>query len=318
MTTVDERLRALDEGTAFTRRRPADLLHLRGDDARDLVQRIAASDLGPLGAATAMAVVFTEDKGRTVDVATAVEEDGLLLFAGPDRGEALAAWLDRWIIMEDARVEPASGRVVFDLFGRTASLRGAELAGVDLPAPGAVAGDRHRLVTTRLAAPPAHLLVDEARADEVRTALASTLTEVGEEDLVRWCAREGVFRPGPGLEAGCHPLELGLRALVSFTKGCYIGQEVVARLDTYDKVKRRLAVLATEGPAAVGVVLRHEGRKCGVVLEAGPAGGLEDGRAYAVAVVDKALEPGAALEVEGIGAGTLLRIPAPDASATNG
>lgn len=37
-----------------------------------------------------------------------------------------------------------------------------------------------------------------------------------------------------------NPLELGLKDCISFSKGCYIGQEVIARLDTYDKVRRQL------------------------------------------------------------------------------
>ena len=37
-----------------------------------------------------------------------------------------------------------------------------------------------------------------------------------------------------------NPLECGLKQYVSFTKGCYIGQEVIARLDTYDKISKHM------------------------------------------------------------------------------
>ncbi len=37
-----------------------------------------------------------------------------------------------------------------------------------------------------------------------------------------------------------NPLECGLEKYVSFTKGCYIGQEVIARLDTYDKISKHM------------------------------------------------------------------------------
>lgn len=37
-----------------------------------------------------------------------------------------------------------------------------------------------------------------------------------------------------------NPLELGLKDCIAFNKGCYVGQEVIARLDTYDKVSREL------------------------------------------------------------------------------
>ncbi len=43
-----------------------------------------------------------------------------------------------------------------------------------------------------------------------------------------------------------NPLEIGLGSDVSFTKGCYIGQEVIARLDTYDKVQRSLKGITSD------------------------------------------------------------------------
>ncbi len=45
-----------------------------------------------------------------------------------------------------------------------------------------------------------------------------------------------------------NPLECGLWNYVSFTKGCYIGQEVIARLDTYDKVQRHLMGIEISEP----------------------------------------------------------------------
>ena len=42
-----------------------------------------------------------------------------------------------------------------------------------------------------------------------------------------------------------NPYEVELISNVSFTKGCYIGQEVIARLDTYDKIQRQLIILSS-------------------------------------------------------------------------
>jgi folate-binding protein YgfZ len=76
--------------------------------------------------------------------------------------------------------------------------------------------------------------------------------------------------PWPPNEVGerRHPLECRLRSLISFTKGCYIGQEVIARLDAYRKVQMALTrfegmldpgesapvTLQTSGGAEAGVV----------------------------------------------------------------
>ena len=60
-----------------------------------------------------------------------------------------------------------------------------------------------------------------------------------------------------------NPHEAGLERHVSYTKGCYIGQEVIARLDAYDKVQRRLRGLRAldGGPLSAGSRLFAGGGK---------------------------------------------------------
>ena len=53
------------------------------------------------------------------------------------------------------------------------------------------------------------------------------------------------------IDANTNPLEARLDAIVSFTKGCYIGQEVVARLDSYKKLQRILHLVQFSSSAAV-------------------------------------------------------------------
>ena len=50
-------------------------------------------------------------------------------------------------------------------------------------------------------------------------------------------------------------------------KGCYIGQEIIARLDTYDKIKQHLVgiVFAGESPPAAGTALQSDGHNAGVI-----------------------------------------------------
>jgi folate-binding protein YgfZ len=63
-----------------------------------------------------------------------------------------------------------------------------------------------------------------------------------------------------------NPWEARLAPFISLTKGCYIGQEVVARLNTYEKVQRKLSVLALERAFQEGDVLyADDGSEAGVV-----------------------------------------------------
>ena len=58
--------------------------------------------------------------------------------------------------------------------------------------------------------------------------------------------------------------------MVSYTKGCYIGQEVIARLTTYDKVQKRLVRLSWPSGAGVsaGARLMLDGKQAGLVTSA--------------------------------------------------
>ena len=84
------------------------------------------------------------------------------------------------------------------------------------------------------------------------------------------------------------PQMLGLeeRGAVSFSKGCYLGQEVVARAQHRGNVKRRLTALDWSGAApAPGTSIQSEGREVGVVVEV--AGTTNAGQALAVLVHDR-------------------------------
>ena len=81
---------------------------------------------------------------------------------------------------------------------------------------------------------------------------------------------QGVPAFGSELSETYNPLEAGLQHMVNYTKGCYIGQEVIARLTTYDKVQKRLVRLVWPSDAEVdaGGKLMVDGRQAGVVTSA--------------------------------------------------
>ena len=60
-----------------------------------------------------------------------------------------------------------------------------------------------------------------------------------------------------------NPWEAGLEASISMHKGCYVGQEIVARLNSYDKVKRRLVALRLDRLRVPGDALMLDGQEQG-------------------------------------------------------
>jgi folate-binding protein YgfZ len=61
-----------------------------------------------------------------------------------------------------------------------------------------------------------------------------------------------------------NPLEAGLNSSISYDKGCYIGQEVVLRLNTYKKVQKHLmGIVVEEGSPDIATHLEVEGKDAG-------------------------------------------------------
>jgi aminomethyltransferase len=72
------------------------------------------------------------------------------------------------------------------------------------------------------------------------------------------------------------PLEANLWPAVDFHKGCYIGQEIIARMESRGKLARRLVGLRLAAPVAVGTAVRvaADGPAAGTVTSAGELPGL--------------------------------------------
>jgi len=93
--------------------------------------------------------------------------------------------------------------------------------------------------------------------------------EVGEDELERWRIEAGIPRWGREIDERILPAEAGLdETHISFTKGCYPGQEPIARQRHRGKVNRKLRVLDVEGEAAEGDELVLEGKTVGRITSA--------------------------------------------------
>jgi len=96
-----------------------------------------------------------------------------------------------------------------------------------------------------------------------------------------------------------NPLEAGLRSHISFNKICYIGQEVVARLDAYEKVQKHLVTFEWErihGAPIAGTALTVDGKNAGQLTSVGTR---EDEKGFALGYVRKAhVEPGTSVVAE--------------------
>ena len=199
-------------------------------------------------------------------------------------------------------------RGLLSLIGpRARAVAGAE----DLPeteydhAAGEIAGRAVRLIATDTGV---DVLCDADDTDAVRAALeAPGATPVSEDaaEIVR--VERGRPRYGFDLDDSTIPQEAGLNArAVSFTKGCYVGQETVARLFYRGKPNRHLRGLRLSEPAEVGAQLQLGDRVVGRLTSSVVSPALGP---IALALVRREAAVGETVDVEGGATAEVVELP---------
>ncbi|HEY3876104.1 MAG TPA: glycine cleavage T C-terminal barrel domain-containing protein, partial [Candidatus Kapabacteria bacterium] len=216
----------------------------------------------------AVLTALLNEKGRFIDVLKVVKADAgeTLLIVSKDKEQAIISWLDKFTIMEDARFVAATEQTSqFLLCGPKAQSILAKYTSQDLnDAPRTKAfnlsiGLSIGATSATLVKAPSlagegwFILCAKEKSVEVWNELLREVEKDGgarfEDDLFEVLRIENGTPIAPNeINEKHNPLELPLaKEAVSFTKGCYIGQEVIARLDAQNKVQRTLVGLKFKG-----------------------------------------------------------------------
>lgn len=253
-------------------------LRLSGATRVDFVQRQTTNDVKMLRPGQARITVLTNPQARILDTLTVLARaDDFIILNGPPLRERLVRHLRGLIFYMDQVT-------VTDLNPDTHQL---ELLGPQAPVCLAAASGQldigelacfawrevtlagHAVTLLRLPGPGAdawRLLTPASGWTEVWAALiAAAAQPIGWEayDLLR--VEAGLPAPGIELTDAVTPLEAGLLPYISQSKGCYTGQEIIARQITYDKVTRGLRGLLLAQAVAPGALIEADGRSIGAV-----------------------------------------------------
>jgi folate-binding protein YgfZ len=267
-----------------------------GPDRQSWLNGLVTSDLGRLEPGSASYGLVLVKIGRIVsDVWIVPAEKRLLVGAPRDRVPVLREHFERYLMMEDVSHADASDELAWVF------LHGPRAGELARSAAGPHEGFGAAFDTTGLGG--GVVVVPRAKADALASDLSKASADVVEGSREDWDAlRVARYVPRFGVDYGekNYPQEASLEKIaVSFNKGCYLGQEVVCRLEMRGHVIKKIVPVRLdpgETPAPGAEVRSAEGKAVGTVSS---AAATEDGPlALAMVRIDFAA-PGTKLDVGG-------------------
>jgi tRNA-modifying protein YgfZ len=254
MSTINQdtqvAIKAATETVAVYDRSEWGRIKVSGDDRLRFLHNQSTNDFQSLKSGQGCDTVFVTSTARTIDLATAyVEEDAVVLMVSPNRREYIMQWLDKYIFFADKveLVDITEETAALSLIGPQSYILIQEL-GCQLNQN----YGNHQIynidsVETRvavgsgLALPGYTLIIPIAHKQTICNKLVNTgAVPINQTAWETLRIIQGRPEPEKELTEDYNPLEVGLWQTISFNKGCYIGQETIARLNTYKGVKTYL------------------------------------------------------------------------------
>jgi tRNA-modifying protein YgfZ len=254
-----EGLEALREGRAAVDLSSWRKLRVRGADARDWLNDLISADIAGLQPGQARRSLLLTPTGRIrADFTVTPLEDGFLLIQDSDQPEPLLTLLDPYVLSSDVSLEDTT---------RAHAL----LALPSGQQPPVAASATWRPSCIGLAS---DVLVAAERSAELRSALPA-LELVGLEALEAWRIERGEPRFGVDLLNDSLPHEAGWEDLIAYQKGCFLGQEAVAKVRNLGHPPHVVLAATADGEVGPGDVVLADGAETGLVTSATPT---SDGR----------------------------------------
>lgn len=281
---------AAHDTAVFVDRSNLGMLKITGETRLDLIDRMSTQKVKQLKSGEGTATILTTDIGRIIDrILVYASSDTAYVLTGENNADNIARYLMRYVFFnDDFHVQDISDETaIFGVYGPKAKEKLATAKFVSAATPEL---PRHHWRQVEVTGLTVYLhRTDPVAGDGYFVMCQQDDKEALQQHLLDnglMLADEAVFellriesrlpRFGHELTNDYIPLEANLWDDVSFNKGCYIGQEIIARLESRGRLAKRLVQLRPSQPVEAGTDIRTDGKKAGVVTSTavGPDGPL--------------------------------------------
>ncbi len=255
ITAHPDEYRAAREAAAFYDSSDREVLRVTGLDRESFLQGMVTNDVKGLGVGASCYAALLTPKGAMVgDVRVLKRVEDLVLDTGAGFGEKVKAFLNQYLISEDAEIHDAPELKWVSLWGPQAEREVSALPSewVFARAPS-------------LFAQGIDVLVASDNVQRVPQMLGGVMQlSAATAEVIR--VENGMPKYGVDMVETTIPLEANLERAIHYNKGCYIGQEVIARATYRGHMNRKLSgLLLGDALPAIGAELKRADKKIGWV-----------------------------------------------------
>lgn len=273
---------------------PLSVLELTGADRNKILNNLCTQDLRSLQSGQCRESFMLDVKGRTISHGSVACLDSRTLWiSSPGQAHRLVPHIDRYIIREDAMVRDASEEFLAYLLRPESPWMQTHLAelretkecsevfgkqAISIPVPWLGPGTLLVLATPGTQCPEISQLSSVCHPSQTpnpHTHDGSAWETLRIKNFWPWY--------GVDIDERNLPQEIGIDArAISFNKGCYLGQETVARLDALGQVQKKLALVELQTDSAWKfqgpTELILNGKSIGTLTSASPSDQIENNR----------------------------------------
>lgn len=255
---IEAELAALEEGSAFVDGSRLRKILVTGADAPGWLNDLLTAQVASLAEGEAARSLLLSPTGHIrADVHVVRRADGFLLLQDPEQPNAVDALLEPYLLSSDVRLRD----VATDLGVASVSERVAAMI--------ARTGSRPSIFGLGM-----DIVFRAADAWKIEAMLLKkNLVEASAAAVDAWRIRRGVVRFPLDVGEDSIPAEAGLERLIDFTKGCFLGQESVAKVRNLGHPSKVVLALRADGHVDAGDPIVVDDMEVGVVTSATSVGG---------------------------------------------
>lgn len=256
ISVIESEMNSLYTGVGMRDISSSCVIELKGNDVLDFLHRISTNSVKNMVKEEVAKTIFTTEKGRIIDTATIINlDENQLLVCSQEHQEKMMMWLHKYVISDDVKINNINGKyTLLEVLGPQADSFMTLISGsiVNNINPNTIKIINTEGIIFFLMKHFDHngqliywILADPVYAQKLIRYMIENkgpfeFNLIGEEAYSHYRIENGIPIAPNEINDLHNPHEVGLMNLVNTTKGCYIGQEVIARLDTYDKVQKSL------------------------------------------------------------------------------